>query len=186
MKISVLGMDPSLSNWGMASATLDLETGFLTDVKVGVEQTSPDKAKQVRQNSADLVRTEALSKAVLFAADSAKVSFVEVPVGSQSARAMMSYGACLGILGVMRAQGHQIIEVNPTDVKKIFTGNKTATKELMINTAIALYPDAGWPTHNGKITKSKCEHMADAIAAIHAGARTPEFTQLRRLLSSVS
>lgn len=185
MKIPVNGFDPSLSNWGMARAMLDLETGILSDVKVWVEQTKPGTAKQVRQNSDDLIRTEALAKAALLAAGWAKVTFVEVPVGSQSARAMMSYGACLGVLGALRAQGHQIIEVNPSDVKKHFTGNKVATKEMMIDRAIELYPDAGWPMHRGQVTKSKCEHMADAIASIHAGGRTPEFSQLRRLLGVI-
>lgn len=185
MIIPVGGFDPSLSNWGMATALLDLNTGVLSDVRVSLVQTTPGTAKQVRQNSDDLRRTEELAQAVLLAAERSKVTFVEVPVGSQSARAMMSYGACLGLLGAMRAKGVQIIEVNPTDVKKHFTGNKNASKEAMIDRAIELYPDAGWPTHRGSITKPKCEHMADAIAAIHAGGRTPEFQQLRRLIGTI-
>ena len=30
MEISVLGMDPSLRNWGLAEASLNLKTGILT------------------------------------------------------------------------------------------------------------------------------------------------------------
>lgn len=184
MHIPVVGMDPSLNNWGIAEARLDLETGFLSTPVLTVTQPKPDNGKKkVRVNSLDLERAEELAQAAIAAAEEAKVVFVEVPVGSQSARAMASYGVCIGILGSMRAKGIEIIEVTPDENKKTFTGKKNATKEEMIHAAVALYPEANWPRQGERIITSKAEHMADAIAAIHAGVQTPVFQNLMRLLA---
>jgi Holliday junction resolvasome RuvABC endonuclease subunit len=180
MKISVVGMDPSLTNWGIASAELDLTTGFLESLKL--ELVEPEKLthKQVRQNSTDLFVAEQLAQRALLAARSAKIVFVEVPVGSQSARAMASYGICVGILGAIRAEGISLIEVTASEVKLALTGDKNATKRQMINQAISLYPDANFPRQRGRVV-DKAEHVADAIGAIHAGVNTPMFQNLIRL-----
>lgn len=188
MKIAVCGMDPSLSHWGIASSELDLTTGFL-DTPV-LEVVEPEKLthKQVRQNSTDLFVADQLAVQALAAARAAKVVFVEVPVGSQSARAMASYGVCVGILGAIRAEGIQLIEVTANEVKSAFTGCKNATKQQMVETALDRYPDANFPRYkkNGKGFKkgevmSTAEHVADAIGAIHAGVNTPMFQNLLRL-----
>ena len=97
---------------------------------------------------------------------------------------MASYGVCVGVLGAIRSLGIPLIEVTPTEVKVAFTGNKTATKEEMIAEAIKLYPQANFPNQRGRIT-AKAEHVADAIAAIHAGVNTPMFQNLLRLFSGV-
>lgn len=183
MKINVLGMDPSLRNWGLASGTLDLNTGFLDELYLEVVQPKEESSKQVRKNSKDLELAIQLSKKVEEFASKAKAIFVEVPVGSQSARAMASYGVCVGILGSLQARGFQIIEVSPAEVKRAFTGNKNASKEDMIAKAIELYPTANFPVHAGKIA-SKAEHVADAIASIHAGVKTPIFKNLMQLFNA--
>ncbi|UKL14804.1 RuvC-like resolvase [Stenotrophomonas phage C121] len=183
MIIQVAGMDPSLSNWGIAIANLDLSTGQMTsDPFLDVIQTEPSKVKSVRKNSDDLFRAQTLAEGMYEHVEFAKAVFVEVPVGSQSARAMASYGVCVGLLGSLKARGVEIIEVTPAEVKIAMTGDKTASKTAMIEAAVKLYPKAPWPTHRGIITLSKCEHMADAIAAIHAGVNTPAFSQIRRIL----
>lgn len=186
MKIPVVGFDPSLKNWGIAEAILDLDSGVLSTPVLSVIQPRDGTGKKrVRKNSLDLERAEQLASGAFAAAEKAKVIFVEVPVGSQSARAMASYGICLGILSSLRTKGMEIIEVSPDENKMVFTGSKTATKELMIATATETYPDANWPTEMEKgkrrIIVSKAEHMADAVAAIHAGVQTPMFQNLMRL-----
>lgn len=180
MKIPVVGMDPSLTSWGIAKCMLDLETGFLEVIDLQVIETEVSKNKQVRVNSNDLARCEMLSKAAIKAAQWSKVVFVEVPVGSQSANGMKAYGVCVGILGTIKALGTELVEVTALEVKKHFTGKKHATKAEMIAEAIKLYPDANFPKHGGKIT-AKTEHVADALGAIHAGVMTPVFQQLMRL-----
>ncbi len=188
MQIKVAGFDPSLTHWGIAEATLSLD-GYLSDPQFTLVE--PDKLtnKQVRQNSSDLHVAEQLARTVLEVGRRSKVVFVECPVGSQSARAMASYGVCVGILGALRAEGVQLIEVTPTEVKKCSTGLKNATKEQMINWAVDLYPGSNWPryTKNGQTFKKgdimkTAEHVADAVGAIHAGVHTPTFQNLLRLL----
>ena len=183
MKIPVLGMDPSFRNWGLAEGSLDLETGTLDNLHLTLIQPTDMSGKQVRQNSQDIHVAEQLASGALTVAQKAKCVFVECPVGSQSARAMASYGVCVGILGSIRSMGIPLIEVSPIEVKKAFTGSATATKELMIKTAVGWYPDANFPRQKGRIV-AKAEHMADAIAAIHAGVNTPMFQNLMRLLMS--
>lgn len=180
MKISVVGFDPSLTNWGIAECELDLTTGYLDTPHLTLIEPEKLTHKQVRQNSTDLFVSEQLAKSALSAARKSKVVFVEVPVGSQSARAMASYGMCVGILGAIRAEGIPLIEVTANEVKFSFTGCKNATKRAMIDQAVALYPKANFPRQRGRIV-DKAEHVADAIAAIHAGVNTPMFQNLMRL-----
>lgn len=183
MKIPVVGFDPSLTHWGIAQAELDLTTGFLDTPVLQVVEPKKIKHKQVRQNSIDLDVAHQLAKSAYSAAKTAKVIFVEVPVGSQSARAMASYGVCVGILGSMLADGIQLIEVTATEVKRAFTGNSNATKRQMIDQALEFYPDANFPRWRGQVTDA-AEHVADALGAIHAGVKTPLFQNLMRLLAA--
>lgn len=183
MKIPVVGFDPSLRHWGIAEALLDLTTGILDTPRLTLIEPKHKKGRQVRQNSTDLAIAEELAKGAYSAAREAKVIFVEAPVGSKSARAMASYGICLGILGSMRSQSLPLIEVTPAEVKRALTGNEQATKNQMIQTAMDLYPEANFPSRNNKIT-SKAEHVADAIGAIHAGVQTQYFQSLIRLFTT--
>lgn len=183
MKIPVLGMDPSLRNWGLAASELDLATGVMDTPELSLVEPKDLQGKQVRQNSNDLWLAEQSSTVVMEAARKAKVIFVEIPVGSQSARAMASYGVCIGILGSIRAEGIPLIEVSPLEVKLGFTGSRTATKQDMIDMAIKWYPQAKFPMFRGKLA-SKAEHVADAIGAIHAGVKTSSFQNLMRLFKT--
>lgn len=182
MRIPVVGMDPSFSNWGIARGLLDLDTGILEDLELDLCSPEVIKTKQVRQNSIDLARTAQLAKTALIHGRWAKAVFVEVPVGSQSARAMASYGSCVGILGCLVAEGIQIIEVTPLEAKQALAGKKDATKAEMIKAAMTHHPDANWPLRGGKVVAGKAEHMADAVAAIHAGVNTPLFANIMRFL----
>lgn len=177
--VQVLGMDPSLRNWGLSSGTLNLDTGELLLSKLSVINPVLSKSKQVRQNSLDLAAAQQLSSQAIEAARKAQVTFVEVPVGSQSARAMASYGICVGVLGALRAMNIPFFEVTPTEVKMASVGTKVATKEEMISWAREYHPEVQWPS-----AAAKAEHVADATAAIYAGVRTDSFKQLLPLLQS--
>lgn len=187
MLIKVAGMDPSFRNWGLSSAMLDLDTGQLTaDPTLALIETGLEKQnKLVRMNSVDLQDAETLFKGVYPFIKDAKAIFVEVPHGSQSASAMKGYGVCIGVLGCIRALGIQIIEVSEMECKMAFVGDRKATKKQTIQHAVDLYPSSNWPTHAGKISEGKAEHMADSVAAIHAGVKTPVFQNLMRLLKAV-
>lgn len=190
MKLTLLGMDPSLNNWGLAIGTYDVTTKQLDVYELCVTQPVIPEGKQVRNNSKDLARAEQLALAVreILRNDAPHATFVEVPIGSQSARAMASYGVCVGVLGGLRATGYPFYEVTPNEVKKVATGRTTATKREMIQWAYDQHPSAPWPFQTKKgvttIIESKAEHMADAVAAIHAGVRLPQFQQLLAMMGT--
>jgi Holliday junction resolvasome RuvABC endonuclease subunit len=180
--LKVVGFDPSLRSWGISAGTLDTITGALSIKTLRVINTAEPKGKQVRQNSHDLSAAKQLMEGVLPFLEHANLIFVEVPVGSQSARAMASYGICVGVLGSIRARGTPFFEVTPIEVKKATVGSKTATKDDMIEWAMSAHPEAPWPLQTIKgvqsVIKGKAEHMADATAAIRAGLLTNEYKQL--------
>ena len=179
--LRVVGFDPSLRNWGIAKGILTPGFNILKIHELSLINPVLPKGKQVRQNSEDLVAAQQLARGALEAVEGAQAIFVEVPVGSQSARAMASYGICVGVLGALRATGIPFFEVTPTEVKMASFGEKTATKKQMIQWAIKKHPEASWPTYleNGvlEISEAKAEHMADATAAIYAGVSCNEFKQ---------
>ncbi len=180
--IKVVGQDPSLRNWGLAIGTYSLETGQVRIERLGLTCPALPKGKQVRQNSSDLESAFQLYKGAVAAAEGAHAVFVEVPVGSQSARAMASYGICVGVLGALRANGIPFFEVTPTEVKLASVGKKDASKVQMIGWATRRHPEANWPTYlrggQSLISEAQAEHQADAIAAIYAGINTNAFQQL--------
>lgn len=180
---NVVGFDPSLRNWGIAKGVLipSQEMQLRIDWLDVIQPVLPT-GKQVRQNSVDLESAKQLYEGAWQAAQGAHAIFVEVPVGSQSARAMASYGICVGVLGALRTSGVPFFEVTPTEVKLASAGKKTATKAEMIEWGVKHHPEAQWPTYlsNGtmKISEAKAEHMADAIAAIYAGIACNSFQQM--------
>ena len=180
--IRVVGQDPSLRNWGLAIGTYELETGHLEITRLALTNPVLPTGKQTRQNSSDLESAFQLYKGAMAAAEGAHAVFVEVPVGSQSARAMASYGVCVGVLGALRATGVPFFEVTPTEVKLAGPGVKTATKQEMIAWAVAKHPEANWPKYSQSgrtlISEAKAEHQADAIAAIYAGLASQPFQQM--------
>lgn len=190
-KMKIIGLDPSLSNFGIAKATLDLNTMQFTVDDLMVIKTEPEadkkKRKVVRKNSEDLERAKLLYKGAMNATEGAWMAFAEVPVGSQSARAMVSYGASVAVLAAV-ALTLPMIQVTPTEVKVAGCGIKTATKGEMIEAMVKKYPTAPWPMQTVKgvtsVVAGKAEHLADAIAAIEAGLQTDEFRNTIAMLKS--
>lgn len=180
-KHKVVGLDPSLRNWGWAIGSYDVLTQELLIQEVGVIQPKILVGKKISQNIKDLDCAEQLFQGVSSQLKDASVVFAEVPTGSRSSRAMTSYGVCVGVLGALRASGSYIYRVTPTEVKKAAVGSRTAPKNQMIDWAIHKHPEANWPIHQKGgipiITGSKAEHMADAVAAIYAGLSAMDLIQ---------
>lgn len=177
----IVGFDPSMRNWGIASGFFTPSTGEIEIVTLDVINAIVNKGKQTRQNSEDLDVAMQLSQFAMAAAMNAQAIFVEVPVGSQSARSMMSCGLCIGVLGALRASGKPFFEVNPSEVKLATGLSRTASKAQMIEWAMKKYPNAPWPMKTEKGVQSvvlgKAEHMADACASIEAGIISKPFQQ---------
>jgi Holliday junction resolvasome RuvABC endonuclease subunit len=186
MRLAVVGQDPSLRHWGLSKGVYDTETLQLILTDVLVTEPNLPKGKQIRQNSLDLEAAKQLCEGALKASHGAQAIFIEVPVGSQSSRAMASYGICVGIIGSLRASGIPVFEVTPAEVKLAGPGKLTASKMEMIQWAMDKHPEANWPTYRQKgatlINTSRAEHQADATAAIYAGIASNPFQQLLHLL----
>lgn len=185
----IAGIDPSLNNFGMAKGNLDFDQGrpVFDLAELYLQESKSDKAnaKVVRKNSDDLNRAKTLHDALHRFIDDVELVIVEVPVGSQSARSMASYGICVGILASI---GVPMIQVTPTEVKLAACQKKTASKGDMIEWATNMYPDAQWLRHKSKgemVLGNKNEHLADAVAAVHAGMATETFNQLLAFRSSL-
>lgn len=185
-KVRVVGMDPSFSNWGVAVGQLDVWTGILELSGLYTIRPSKITSKQVRTSSKDLDRVHQLVAGCLPHLKGSQATFVEVPVGSQSAAAMKGYGACIGALASLQVMGHPFIELSPNDIKLAGHGTKTATKTQMIEWAVERHPEAPWPMQTKKgvesVVATQAEHMADAIAAIYAGVKTPDFQRMLPIL----
>jgi hypothetical protein len=145
-------------------------------------ETTTGKNKRVRKNSDDLDRARAISSELKQSLKDVQMVFAEVPVGSQSARAMASYGISIGVLSAI---AKPMVQVTPSEVKIAAVNDKTASKEEMIAWAVDLYPDFDWLERGGK-KLNKNEHIADAIAAIHAGIKSEQFLSAQALLFSMA
>ena len=171
--ITVLGMDPSFSNWGYAKGTLNLKTMKLTIDSMWTTKTEPPKGKKkgVRVSSVDLERSRALNEALEEACEGVQIAFVEVPSGSQSASGMKGYAVCIGTLGSCSVP---MVELSENDCKMRTVGKKSATKRELITWAFERHPEAPWDMRNGE-PQANNEHMADAINAIYAGLDDQQF-----------
>ncbi len=182
MKVKVVGMDPSLQNWGIVKAFLDIDTLEADITEMRLIETAPSKNKTDRVNSDDLRRATLLAEGMRWGASDVTVAFVETPVGSQSARAMASYGICIGLLSSLPCS---LIQVTPYEVKIAGTNYKLADKQEMIDAALAKHPNAPW-LRTGKRVIAKNEHLADATFAIHAGVKTAAFRTVLAMLRAAN
>lgn len=187
-QLNVVGVDPALRNFGIVKAVLDLDTYEfkITDMLLVESEDNTKKQKVVRKNSDDLRRAKLLHDGFVAATKGAAAVFVEVPVGSQSARAMASYGICIGVLAACPVP---IIQVTAAEVKLAGTGDKNAPKDAMIQAAVTAHPGAKWLTRKSKgelVLMNDNEHLADATFAIKAGVLTDQFQQLATMMKAIA
>ena len=177
-KLPIIGLDPSMSNFGAAIGFFDLLTGDVEVIDFILVETKKENKKTVRVNSDDLRRAGEIVRGTKDAIQRAAIVFAELPVGSQSSRGQTNYGICLGILSAIEKP---IIQITPNEIKQLVGGKKTTSKDEVIEWACKLYPDAPWMTRKCKgetVMLSKNEHLADAVAAIHVGIKSDQFLQL--------
>lgn len=171
-----LSIDSSMANTGIAMGTIG-PTGIIMVANIDLVETAKTKNKQIRASSDTISRGRTTHRFIQNALALIKpdVVFIETPSGSQNSSAMKSYGmTCQLIAGLLPPP----IEVTPTEVKVGSIGNKTASKNDMIQWAMNAYPKLPWQMHAGK-PKAKNEHMADAIAIAWAGILTPDFLRVQ-------
>lgn len=186
--IRILGIDPALRNFGFAIGEIDLKTNECKILDLYLSQTKPEKKRKNRKSFEDLNCATVHSKAIDELIKKWNIDYVsaEIPIGSQSARAMASYGICIGIISNLPKK---LFRVTPDEVKLAGCGFKTATKEEMIEWATTKFPNSPWRTRKvkGKLElKNDNEHLADACGVIEATLKTKEWLSTRNELLNCS
>lgn len=169
--MKILGVDPSLVNTGVI--LLDDITGDwkITDMELIVTKAST--LKGVRKNYDDFCRARDLWDALQPWFDRADWLSIEIPQiagANVQARSMWASGIALGTLAAAKKPMKWL---TPKEVKEAI-GNATASKEEMVEWAYKMYPDAPWPKRKFKgemVPLESNHHLADALAAAHAGIK---------------
>jgi DNA repair ATPase RecN len=177
--VKIAGLDPSLTHFGMVKGNLDLDTNLFEITELKLQKTEPSKIKSQRKNCDDIDRIRLLYTSMHDFIKDVDVVVAELPVGSQSARSMVSYAVSLSMLATVSTV---FVPVTPIEVKMATVGSKTATKKEMIEWATTKYPNANWLTQKrlGVIELiNDNEHLADATATIEAFKQTNEYKQFK-------
>lgn len=172
----IIGMDPSLSNWGMAHCHYNPLTHELTVLDLHLIETTPNRAKfdltsTDPKSHLDLARSAKIHTTMQQYLQKGAYVCAEIPVGSQSARAMCSYGVCVALLSTVQ---QPFLGVTPNQVKAVV--GKHASKADIIQWAHERHPAVNWLKKGGRLL-NKNEHLADAIVAVYATVRTKAFQQ---------
>lgn len=186
--IKVVGIDAGFVNIGFCRADYfpDQSRLQIADDALRMVQTKPAATKTVRRSSDDYRRAMELAAAVRREVSGVDVAFCEIPSGTQSARSSWALGIALGVLTNVTCP---VIQVTPTQTKLAGHGSPTATKEEMIAWAAKKYPKLAWIPGRGKKKGALSpvnEHMADAVAILHAGIQLPDFLSLVSLSQKLS
>lgn len=168
MIVNILGLDPSFRNWGLSKATYDTDSKKLS-VYYGEVITS-EHDLYTKQNQKDLYSACLLTeKLKQHWTNDIDLVCIELPHGSQSARAMVSYGVVLGVLShFLYLDTHNCI-VSALQVKGI-VGNNKASKKEVIQWVKDNHTEFTLPK-----ALNKAEHIADSIVAIHAVLQSKKF-----------
>lgn len=189
-KVRIAGLDGSKTNFGIAIMDLDVETLELSVVDLILVKTSKDQNKQVRKSSDNLKRSQEIASTLPGALKNVTSCFLEVPAGGQSYDAVLGFGIVIGIYASIQGMLNvPTIEVSPSETKMAAVGTRTASKDEMIDWAVAKYPAAPWRTRKlkGKLVPTNDnEHLADAVAICHAGILTPAFKQSIAILRAAA
>lgn len=179
--VRIIGVDPSLRRTGLAKGWLNLKTLEWAVDEVELVKTTKSTSKTIRKSLDDYDRSRILYEAVRKGEKRVTIAFAEMPIGSKSADAMKSYGACIMLTACIEAP---LIQVTPREVKVEAVGSSTATKEEMIEWAVAKFPTINWLRARGPARRilNDNEHLADAVGAINAGMNSPDFLALVKML----
>lgn len=176
--LNIVGFDPSLTHWGMSKGIYENQ---LHITEVGLIIPDVPKIKGMRQGEKDIIAASQLYTEAHAFAEGADIICIEVPTGSQSARAMVSYAVCITVISTFYAQDATIVAVTPQEAKN-HVGNPKATKSDVIHWIQQKHPEIVFPTYkrNGelRISESQAEHMADSVLAIHTAMSKSRFHEL--------
>lgn len=157
----IIAFDLSFSNTGVAIINTLTKEVVLDQVSTSPKQTFTQRIKALRDGLEELWRAYRHLQPYVV---------VEVPKGSQSARAAKCGAAATAIFYCSPFADLPMSVYGPKDIKS-FVGyphvKGTARKKLNIDKAFELYPDAPWRLNKDDYPMSLEEHKADAILLNH-------------------
>lgn len=188
--IKVVGIDPSMRNWGLALVTYIYHPpGDILEYAIGpgeaaleLIQSGADYAKKSLKSVTDIKTASTIFTRTMEFIKDADVVVVEAPTGSQGATAAKGIGLVIGVLGALsEASGKPFVYYTPVQVKKAVTGVKDASKRLMMDAMHNQFAWHPWPTKKVKgetsLISGQAEHLADALGAIHTWRNSKECEQ---------
>lgn len=167
MKLSILGCDPSFTNFGMAHAVIDTDTMSIEPTRLTLIRTKKESTKRVLVSSDDLRRIGEIHDGFIESSKEVDMIMSEIPSGgakSHAAAKALAYSTA--ILG---CADKPLVQLTPSQVKVAAVGDKHASKAEMIQWGRQTYPHLNWTN------TLKDEHLADSLAAIHAGIESEQF-----------
>jgi Holliday junction resolvasome RuvABC endonuclease subunit len=180
--ISVMGLDGSLANFGIAVAIVDSDTNKIIEVKdLVLSKTSKNpKLKRADDDYARFQQHWGVVKDIA-TKNNVNIMFGEIPSGAQDARASFAFGGVTSMLAGLGTY-YDMKVVTPAQVKEAATGSKHADKEDVIEAMYGLFPSAPWitgkksnamniTTASGLYLTNANEHLADAVAVVIAGLK---------------
>lgn len=191
-QIEIVAFDPSMSNFGICEASVDIDTLKLSIRSLRLVSTESEANKGVIKVSDNLRRAREVQQGMMEACKDKAFAIAEVPlmITSQNPRiaSLANYNSGM-MVGVLASLSIPLIQVFPKDVKLTATGMKDACKEEMIEWAMNKYPGAPWLMRKlrGKMVPVAAnEHLADAVAAAETGLKSEQFLRSLAMLRSMA
>ena len=186
--IPVVSFDPSMSNWGICLAEVDIDTLEVKIEDLMLVRTESEKLKGVDKSSDDIRRAHEIYRAVTGACRGRAFAISEIPFFNPAGYAAANHntGFVVGVLGCIDIP---IIQVRPREVKLVSIGHSQASKEEMIAWAATKHPEAPWIYKKSKgnmVLTQANEHLADAVASMYAGLLTAQFRQAIGVFNSMT
>lgn len=169
--LKVLGLDPSMRNWGAVAC--ELFKGHLTVLETHITVTTSKKPKKLKQSLKDLDDATKLYQAMVKSFEWADVICVELPHGAQNARGALGNGVCYGVLAALSDVNPNIVYISANDLKAVVRADKEhkPSKQDVIAWVKERHPTAPIPT------TASAEHVCDAITAIYAAMLKEQFKE---------
>jgi Holliday junction resolvasome RuvABC endonuclease subunit len=191
-QIEIVAFDPSMSNFGICEAGVNIDTLELEIRKLTLISTSSEANKGVIKVSDNLRRAREVQEGMIAACEGKAFAIAEIPlmISSHNAKiaSLANYNAGM-MVGVLASLNIPLIQVFPKDVKMTATGLKDACKEEMIEWAMRKYPTAPWLLRKlrGKMVPVAAnEHLADAVAAAETGLKDEQFKRSLAMYRSMA
>lgn len=169
----IVGMDPSIQNWGMVKVKIGKDKIIQLQEVAVIHSLASKKgsreAKATYKNKEDLERGVILVKKILSFSDKADHIFVELPVASQSARACVSYGMCVGLFAAVAEIGIPYTIIRNNEIKRMAGYKDDAIRPVEKNEVIEYVSSQKYDSIFSGFKKAEHEHIADAMMTILVG-----------------